>query len=790
MKNVIRAAPILAALALFLGILGIVQQEQSGTAYAAEGSLNIRAATSTTSTALSFATYNREVGVIVVDSDLAGDGTMTVAVKSSSDSTGITLTLNESAAADGTFSALLKIATTTSTSTPTAVIKTADGDTVTVNYTDASPAVVTPATLTVETGKPTISNLSPGNATITKVASHTLSVEVKDSQSSIDVDSIKFLFDRAAVIGTSTVPTTAISPTATTAIKENSVTVGYTATRSFTFVEGITWIGVQVSDGAGNELIYDSDTSTSDIDDGNKVTYDATAPVFSKVTTGNYWDSVTKTVKRNRRTSLEIEFTDNLLNIDPASVTASDFSVAGTTVTSADIYSASTEKPLSVFLTVEDEIGPSVKPVVTIVGDGVDDQAGNTLVNVNKTSVDGIAPALTVTLSQSLASKNDRIEVTVVSDEDLSTAPVVTVLTAESATATSSQVLTAVPSTSALTWVATTAKTNKTGLVNVSVSAPDKAATANTATAGVAGNTDADTTSAITYESDIVLPSPDITPVTAAKPVTRDPFFITIDFGDEGSEYNDDSNKTVTITKFTYDGTDLLSSVSSSDNKKFLVAITSVSLGEHTVKVNAEDAAGNVLASDASSTFTVIERAAIKIPIQPGWNLVSLPGDPADTAINTVLANNAEISAIVSYDPALPGGFLSAARDADGNLAGTLETIDSNRGYWMLSSVFKNLEVDIAPLAAGQAGTLPRSIAVSAGWNLVPVVDITGTKAAGDVTTDSAAYFASLGTTLTRAYTFDTVLNQWTLVTVAAGNTLEIGKAYWIYVTTAGVLAP
>jgi hypothetical protein len=788
-KNVIRAAPILVALALFLSVLGIVQLTQSGTALAAEGTLKIRASTSTTSTLLSFAAYNRSVGVIVVDSDLNGAGTLTVSVKSTTDpTTGITLTLNESPT--GTFSALLKIATTTSTSTAPAVIKTIDGDTVTINYTDASLGVTTPATLTVETGKPTISSLTPGNATITNIASHTLSVDVTDAQSSIDLSTIKFLFSTAVSIGTSTVPITEISPSSTTVIDD-----GYTATRSFTFSEGVTWIGVKVSDGAGNESIYDADTSTSSVNDGNTVTYDATAPTISTVTTGNYWDSVTKTVLKNRRTSLEIEFTDALLNLDPASILPTDFAVAGTTVTAADIFSASNEKPKSVFLTVEDDIAPNAKPVVTIVGDGVSDQAGNTLANVNKTAVDGIAPLLTVTLSKALASKDDQVEITVVSDEDLAAAPVVIVLTAESSvaastavTATSTQTITAVPSITSRTWVATTAKTNKTGLMNVSVSATDKAAAANTATMGVVGNTDADTASAITYESDINLPSPTITPATGTSPVTRDPYFITIDFALEGTENNDDSYATVTITSFTYDGTDMLSSVTSEDNIKFLVAISGITTASHTVTVNAIDAAGNVLAADASSTFTIAERASIKIPIQPGWNLVSLPGSPSDTALNTVLANNAEISAVVSYDAALPGGFLSAVRDVDGNFAGTLTTIDASRGYWMLSSVFKNLEVDVSPLAAGHAGVLPPSIPVSKGWNLVPVVDISGTIAAGSAKDTATDYFASLGATVTRIYTFDTVLNQWQLK-IGTDNVL-VGKAYWIFATAAGTLAP
>ena len=787
MKYVLRASPVLIggalAVALFLSFIGILNN--TGPAHAVAGTVNFRATTSTASTAIGFATINREVGVIVVDADLDPAATTTVKVTSGSDSTGITLTLSRDTT--GIYSALLKVSTTTSTSTPAAgnpVIQAADGDTITVNYSDANPAgLETPDTLTVETGKPTISALSPATSTITNVGAATLSVDVQDGISSIDKASIKFLFKKNPADG---VPDIEIPPLDFTDIFEGATKVGFTATRSFTFTEGVTYIGVKVKDGAGNETIFDGDAVVGG-NQGNRVVMDKTAPTLKEVTTGNAWDG--KTVKKNVRTSIEVEFNDNLLNLDPTSVQSTDFAVSGTTVTAADLFSAPGERPLSVFLTVADEIGPAAKPTVSIVGDGVKDQAGNALVNVNKASKDGIAPKLTISLSKTLAGKDDLVEITVTSDEALAADPQVKVMTIEKSGATTTQAITAIKSVGTLTFKATTAKTNKTGLVNVSVAANDKATVANAATAGVEGATDAQTANAVTYQSDVALPAATTTPMDTDKPITRDPFFITIDFVDEGAEYNDDTNKTVTLTKLSLDGTSILGQESTQDNIKFLIAISGITSAEHTLVFNATDAAGNKLAADKTVKFTVTNRAKIKINLQPGINLVSLPGDPTDTDINAVLANNPEITHVISYDPSLPGLFLQAERGGDGLFAGTLLTIDSSRGYWMLTSLFKALEVTTAPLAAGAVGTLPPAIPIVADWNLVPVVDITGTKAAGaTITADS--YFKSVEASISKIYTFDTVLNQWVFVDHAAGDNVVIGKAYWVYSTKAGVLVP
>jgi hypothetical protein len=363
------------------------------------------------------------------------------------------------------------------------------------------------------------------------------------------------------------------------------------------------------------------------------------------------------------------------------------------------------------------------------------------------------------------------------------------------------------------TWTVTTAALAKSGTHSIYVAATDSAA--NAGTTGVTATTTAGVgaTGIIEFESDVTLVAPLVSPATGASETTRNPFFVTIDFSNAGTttvgasesvEFTGDSNKVITFTTVELDGVDVSDGVSSEDNNNFLLALNDITSAEHTLTFNAEDEAGNALAADQEIVFTITDRPQFSIALKPGWNLISLPADPADGAINTVFTGLDSVSDIVTYDPSVPGGALSASRDDAGTLVGTLETINSNAGYWVYTSKFKTLAVTTQQLAAGQVATLPPSISIVKGWNLISVVDVTGTKASGDTIAPSA-YLASIFSSVTRVYTFDTVGNEWSLVdhtgkiTVGwagagsignADDNMMFGKGYFIYATEAGTLVP
>jgi hypothetical protein len=174
---------------------------------------------------------------------------------------------------------------------------------------------------------------------------------------------------------------------------------------------------------------------------------------------------------------------------------------------------------------------------------------------------------------------------------------------------------------------------------------------------------------AIFFEGDVLLPTPFVRiggEDAKEEPEVefRNPFFVEIDFTtpfdktggtdendllDENNEYEDDHFDDVEIILFDLDGVDLTDQVSSTDGQKFLIAIEDISIGEHEITINAIDQAGNELEDELELDFEVEERDDFELEVNPGWNLVSLPGDPEDTAIDSVFPPGVPVTTKISW---------------------------------------------------------------------------------------------------------------------------------------------
>lgn len=276
---------------------------------------------------------------------------------------------------------------------------------------------------------------------------------------------------------------------------------------------------------------------------------------------------------------------------------------------------------------------------------------------------------------------------------------------------------------------------------------------------------------------------------------------ITLAFDED--EYGADSHTTVTVTKAELkdpDGnvTDILGSLITSDNKSYYYKPTAdLALGQYTVTTSAQDANANKL-TDSTSKFTVTEKAKTVVAMEAGWNLISVPSNPADTAINSVITNE-EVTTVLTYDPAVPGGWLTAIRDGD-SLVGTLATIDASRGYWIYQEDGDDIKT-LIPSASSGVQQAPPAIALAKGWNLVPLVSLN--NASGFVEADD--YFANVD--WNKAKTWNATTEAWMDVikgqditdtdedgTVeGAGDDakdLKPGKGYWVFANKAGTLVP
>ena len=559
------------------------------------------------------------------------------------------------------------------------------------------------------------------------------------------------------------------------------------------------------------------------------VIVDDEAPELNGKYTGYAWDGSKNrgmrlleapTAKRN---SIMLEISDTS-GLDSATVTPSAFSVAGSSVTSTlvvdTLQQAATDKRtgatgnILVFLTLESDLATSATPRVSIPVGVVKDKAGNSLNTAATPSkaTDGIGPSLS--LSKSADISNSAVTITIESDEDLGAAPDLwtSKVTGPKVTRSSADMRTTSPSGSLQRWTAKhTATSDNSGRYNVYAMGKDTVGTGNFSNIG--HGSDPAHAKAFTYQLDTQLnkgvkPTVSIGEVnavgsleggdghvTTAEDVELfDPMIITVDFAQEGSEYTRDTYKTVTVTSANLkvranDGTllqtvdfDLTREVNSPDGIKHTISYLNPKVGNYTLTVKAEDVAGNnnrtntAAPSAEAMTFTwkVVAPKPVDIVLEPGWNLISLPFQPANPAINSVIAATHPADVVMTYDNASQV-WLVSRRDAEtGLFTGDIAVMTANTAYFIRTANFENIEVLRPPLAtAAAAPPPPPAITVVEGWNLVPVVT-NAVPAPDGVAADD--YFGTLGGNSTgwlKALTYNTLNRTWT--SVSPGDTITVG---------------
>ena len=407
---------------------------------------------------------------------------------------------------------------------------------------------------------------------------------------------------------------------------------------------------------------------------------------------------------------------------------------------------------------------------------------------------------------------------------------------ADSGAATGGNLNNSVEKVSNTEWIVTITEPKATGYYNFRISGNDRSPQENPGSEGVSPGSivtdffdadgDVNVDDAIFFEGDINLPKPQVrvsgvsVEDNEADVEFRSPLFVELDFAanhsdncrnvdsdermsncmNENSEYAEDNFDDIIVTSFVLDGVDLTDSVKTTDNQSFLVSLESISIGDHTAEVQAVDQAGNVFEDTLEIDFEVNDRDPFDKRLSPGWNLVSLPGEPADSSIAAVFGPGVEVRTVYSYDPVIPGGWMVAVRETlDSDWQGDLTEITGRHGYWVLSDAIQDWEVSIPRLAGGASGTgtpiQPPVIPMYAGWNLIPVTDVSGNALSAGIEIDAAVYLRSLddGLDLARVLGYDTIRNEWfTVLDMQMGSPgdLSIGSGYWVFVREAVALVP
>ena len=701
-----------------------------------------------------------------------------------------------------------------------------DGDTLTVTYLDKDGSAVDSDDITVDAQAPTVSGISPDGGLRTNNERQGVTFTVTDTGSGISIenltDSITLMINgepadlRGSFLAAS-----------------DGYEVRFSQTTKWTESKGADG-GFGVRDGEEFliEIMATDDAGNTNEVAARKMTVDITAPSVTDVKTGS------------TATNIRVSFTEDL---DEDSIDADDFWIDGLAAEAAklvELGEGDDKTRSTVDLTVA-ALDSDASPNVTIPSGMINDVAGNGNGKAERNANDGIAPGLSsVVVDTPLAKETDKVKTTLSSGEKLATGGVIVSINGPADDDTISG-MKAASSTQPLEYAATVtvAKGTETGRYGVSIQITDVAQNSSdnltavkneeatvedgmvtvaktpigdsnfdgtvdsgdvTVPDGVtAGDVDASAGTievdaadgdeiAVTYkyvadatfEVDHDAPTIGFTPASETSIENMSPY-IRVTFND--TEYPGDSHTETWLTSAMLTGpdgeeTDVMGEFQTGDNKNYLWAASDLALGSHSLEIKGKDDNGN--SATATMEFKITARSKVKVALVPGLNLISLPGVPADTAVDAVITNP-DIEFVSTYDPTSPEGFQSAVRGPNGSFGSgqTLSIIDGSKAYWISTTSYASLEVDVP----GFGGTFqPPVFRLAAGWNLVAVVAVNPATTA----VDADDYLSGLSWSRGYGYNNESLPPALEGFTPDSDKMLTVGTGYWVYLTEAGDLVP
>ncbi len=566
-------------------------------------------------------------------------------------------------------------------------------------------------------------------------------------------------------------------------------------------VQNISW-WVTVKDNVGNMTTSDAkpDDEEEMKDLGNQpytLSIDTTAPKSqaNDTVTGQSYNADDKEIERNQRNSIRLAF-DDAINND--SVDTSDFTVsvgdASIAVESANAVGS------DIFLTLAEDLSSDATPTVTV-EDRVENSAGIALATGDIKVSDDIDPGVSVDLSTTLS--KGELSVTVATDEAIIGVPSVRVFFdgARDRAAVSSAKRTSATANEWTFDIDTSKGTDTDGVYSVEASALDKARNR-----GTKGGDDSSAKNAITFEIDTNLTAfetaddGDFDTLSDGQLVGEsDAYYFGVKWNDS-DEYDDDSHDNVTLTAAVLNSGDddevILTSGIDPEGPATIFTITAEGLpqGEHTLLVQGMDDAGNE--AEAEIDFEITE-LSFDIQLRRGINHISLPRDPANTDINDVFGEYAQITSVFTFTDGTANSLASFREPGStGPFMGTLTTINASQAYGVEAT--GSVKVTIA-IPNARADLSPPTVTVSQGWNFVPVTTLDDINViSAQSVMDADAY---LGFGWTSGWTFSN--NRWSSIlpdprndnfdlcsTDLQSGEVQIGRGYWVYYEGAGSLNP
>ena len=219
-----------------------------------------------------------------------------------------------------------------------------------------------------------------------------------------------------------------------------------------------------------------------------------------------------------------------------------------------------------------------------------------------------------------------------------------------------------------------------------------------------------------------------------------------------------------------HDGTRFSIAADYGETTRFRLTFNRV--GVYTIEFVLNDLVGGDLVVDEISV--AVTGVSVEVELNKGWNLISLPIVPDDSAIGVVLADVMDNVVSVHHYRAATGTWLIYAPPDFTSLT----TMEDGKAYWINMTAGLNLTVVGQAVAPPGYGPPPPAYSVVEGWNMVGFRAMEAMKA--------EEYLK--GTDCVRIYGFD--LNQGGWFSLADDGYMEPGLGYWIAFSDAGTIYP
>ena len=203
--------------------------------------------------------------------------------------------------------------------------------------------------------------------------------------------------------------------------------------------------------------------------------------------------------------------------------------------------------------------------------------------------------------------------------------------------------------------------------------------------------------------------------------------------------------------------------------------------GLHTPNGLGFDAVGNLWVVDNTNNRVLMfpgstGLSGFLLELQAGWNLVSLPLMPSQTATAKLLAPLIQLNELGIVWGFAPPNTWSYFKPPN---LGTLTSMVDGKGYWVYVTDAINITIVGYVITPGYA---PPTYSLAAGWNLVGFKP----QPIGNETVQT--YLTSINNKYAIAWVYNNTDTTWTKATPL--NQLWPGQGMWIYMTTPATLTP